>query len=409
MKENLTRRVSDVCSSLDPSVELEVLADDKTIRDHIKDGRNRVLKMQYEYLQGDKGKIRTGVYWTHKACIPSMKCSIKLHEFCCVCQDMHPYGDMYKCSQLHFICWDMLEGFMKSSMDLNSVGKTTDEEGNVYCCEAGCREIITFDRLSGAKAPKNVSDALYELRKFLYSLVIMELDKESGEVQEMLLARLAKVLEINKIKPIDVSELNRSSVDAWRIKPEWTSFGCKIYFIKNLKSSDNCRETNEFNKCAAQFCKLLPGVSLDQVREVQKIEYESTSQIYIRYQQKQTEFVAKGLPTQRYVFHGTGRENNFRAIAETGFVVGGTSAEVPVANGAAHGAGVYTAIGPTTPIGYSRGIAKVMLALGLEGVINERVQGNIDTVKVGNDWLIFRSADQLLPVAIIVFDEHLRV
>ena len=221
---------------------------------------------------------------------------------------------------------------------------------------------------------------------------------------------LSELIRSSAVRKIELSELIRSSADSWSIEPK-LHMGCSIYAIKNSKCSDNTRETNEFNKYAAQFCKLLPAVSVDRVQEVQKIEYELNSNVLLRYQQKKLEFAAKDLPTERFVFHGTGQEKNFEAIAEEGFVVGGSLPGVPVANGAAYGKGVYTAIGPATPIQYSGKIAKVILALGLEGAKGDcnykgQRNGNIDTISVqGKDWLIFTSSDQLLPVAIIVFNK----
>ena len=62
-----------------------------------------------------------------------------------------------------------------------------------------------------------------------------------------------------------------------------------------------------------------------------------------------------------WIFHGSDPKN-VAAIMEEGFRVGGKDyppashwkgGKFPVANGTAHGQGVYSATGPNTPMGYS--------------------------------------------------------
>ena len=71
---------------------------------------------------------------------------------------------------------------------------------------------------------------------------------------------------------------------------------------------------------------------------------------------------AAGKPSDPiWIFHGS-KPGNVPAIMEEGFRVGGKNypkathwkgGTFPVANGTAHGQGVYSATGPNTPMGYS--------------------------------------------------------
>jgi hypothetical protein len=132
----------------------------------------------------------------------------------------------------------------------------------------------------------------------------------------------------------------------WQIAPTLHDGGrCRIYEISSQQAY-NCvgKENSEFNQIAAQFSKLCQ-IDVKNVREVHKIEYSADSAVLMAYHQKRQEFRSEHKPTQEIlVFHGTGTEANFDAIASTGFKVGGQDG-IPVANGTAHGPGVYTAIG----------------------------------------------------------------
>jgi hypothetical protein len=79
---------------------------------------------------------------------------------------------------------------------------------------------------------------------------------------------------------------------------------------------------------------------------------------------------------------------------------------------AAHGRGVYTATGPSTPITFARDCNSVILATGLNGVTGIVGQGD-NWKPVGkfcrkllqeNDWRIFRTGEQLLPRYVIHFN-----
>ena len=105
------------------------------------------------------------------------------------------------------------------------------------------------------------------------------------------------------------------------------------------------------------------------------------------------QFATAGKPHDTiWVFHGT-RECNIQSIMSGGFKVGGQ--EVTVANGTAYGSGVYTATGPATPMGYSRDSNAVILAKALPGA------KGIDSRSPNQDWVIFNSGAQLLPVYVL--------
>ena len=102
----------------------------------------------------------------------------------------------------------------------------------------------------------------------------------------------------------------------------------------------------------------------------------------------------------RWVFHGT-PTSNLDGIAQHGFQAGGQG-NVPIANGAAYGRGVYTAVGPDTPMHYGHGQA-VILALAKPGKVGKRESDDCDSWQPKGDWYIFRSGAQLLPAYILYF------
>jgi len=60
--------------------------------------------------------------------------------------------------------------------------------------------------------------------------------------------------------------------------------------------------------------------------------------------------------------------------------------------------------GPNTPIVYSGGLAKVIIARALLGDSSSLPADLLDTTTCG-DWRVFRSEHQLLPVGFVVFEE----
>lgn len=161
----------------------------------------------------------------------------------------------------------------------------------------------------------------------------------------------------------------------------------KIYTISIKDSAEVSRETEEFNIAAGHFSRLLQK-PVSEVKKVEVLEYEPFSPVLMRYNDKR-----KALAEQReiWVFHGTAATYQ---IAEQGFKVGDQDG-VPAINGTAYGHGVYTATGPTTPMGYSRNSRSVILARGLKGRL-----GTDHTTPI-QDWVIFSSASQLLPCYIV--------
>jgi hypothetical protein len=110
------------------------------------------------------------------------------------------------------------------------------------------------------------------------------------------------------------------------------------------------------------------------------------------FESQRQKFERDGKSTESvWVFHGTPLAN-ISNIMSQGFKVGGHG--VPIAHGAAHGHGVYTAMGPDTPIGYGNGNA-VILARALVG------NNGADSRRAHGDWIIFNSGSQLLPIYVL--------
>jgi len=205
---------------------------------------------------------------------------------------------------------------------------------------------------------------------------------------------------MNNIKRFIIS----ISMEPWRLKPVQLDNGrCRMYVISAKDAHDTIgRENSEFNQIAGQFSKLC-SVDIKHVKEVHRIEYSESSSVLGRYNGKRLEFQSADKDDKEiFVFHGTSEEN-FKKIASEGFKIGGQ--DVKVMNGSAYGSGVYTAVAPTTPIQYSRGLAKVIIARGLLGNVSKEILGKCDTLSIGSDWRIFKSVDQLLPVGFVVFTE----
>jgi hypothetical protein len=123
-------------------------------------------------------------------------------------------------------------------------------------------------------------------------------------------------------------------------------------------------------------------------------------ELYARYQRKRAEFERLGKDTQPvWVFHGTKHEATLQ-ICQGGFKIGGS--DTAVVNGTVHGKGVYTATGPGTPMGYNERLdptkKHVILAMALRG------EDGVDSRCPVRDWLLFTSADQLLPLYVVYYE-----
>ena len=162
-----------------------------------------------------------------------------------------------------------------------------------------------------------------------------------------------------------------------------------------LPTCSGVRETMEFNMAAMQFVKLT-GRSHESVT---KVEVYDCAAVKIAFNKEKRELTKRGRDEEKWVFHGTPDQNNVPLIMTTGFKVGG--ADVAIANGDAYGRGVYTALGPSTPMGYAGGTGRVILARGLLGENGAQSVG--DSWSPNRDWVIFRRGSQLLPRYVVHF------
>ena len=83
--------------------------------------------------------------------------------------------------------------------------------------------------------------------------------------------------------------------------------------------------------------------------------------------------------------------------------VGGVDKGVGVANGNVYGNGVYSATGPSTPMGYSKTSNTIILAKALIGNQIKATQPTTDCDSwiPQADWMIFKKGDQLLPTYVV--------
>ena len=177
-------------------------------------------------------------------------------------------------------------------------------------------------------------------------------------------------------------------------------------YRKNLTDGADTREQDEFNFAFAQMLRLFgcqaEGKQIPQIERVVVYEVPLVATVYAS--KKQAMLGRQSHPGQDcrelWVFHGTA-EKNIEAIMTTGFKVGGEGL-IPIANGDAHGRGIYTASGPDTPMDYSQrgGRTKaVILSKMLEGTKGVKERGDCWASK--GDWLICKTGEQLLPKYVI--------
>ena len=194
------------------------------------------------------------------------------------------------------------------------------------------------------------------------------------------------------------------SQDDWSIPGRALSDTVTVYNIDAaMAHSVVSREASEFDKCAGRFSKLC-HIHANTVTLVQRIVYRGDAPQLVRYEETK-KLLGGG---ELWVFHGTGSEQNFTAIMTEGLAAGGAPG-VPVLNGAAHGQGVYTAVGAATPMIYSAkgGLAKVLLLKGIPGQIG------VNHIRPIADWVVFKrganpallGADQLLPWCVVTFGQ----
>jgi hypothetical protein len=92
----------------------------------------------------------------------------------------------------------------------------------------------------------------------------------------------------------------------------------------------------------------------------------------------------------RLVYHGTGTNQAAKAIAKVGLVIPGEGNDVKVANGTAHGAGIYTADTPNTPCSYARQ-GDLFACVGVTGL------GPTLVTAASSGWFIFRRRELVAP------------
>lgn len=205
---------------------------------------------------------------------------------------------------------------------------------------------------------------------------------------------------LNAMKKLEIAvKMTHTSTTTAGTSKKWTrpatSFrdGVLKYEIRqsDLVSGIDSREQDEFNFACGQMVRLHSQQAL-KVHQVDVYENPLTEATYAS--KKDT------MPSSRelWVFHGTASTDT---IMTEGFKVGGRDPGVRVANGTAHGYGVYTATGPGTPMHYAgQGDGNsVILAKGLEGTRGQREMG--DCWAPNGDWLIFKTGEQLLPKYVV--------
>lgn len=163
----------------------------------------------------------------------------------------------------------------------------------------------------------------------------------------------------------------------------------------------HCKEQTEFNFAAQQLIRLTGRENSKM--SISSIEVYKSPYVESNWRRKREEFAtlfnldSKHVETV-WVFHGTGNGVD-KKICETGFRVAKGS---QVLNGTAHGNGVYTAVGPDTPITYSsRGQGSTVILS--QALIGREGRGG-DSWKPRGDWIVFKDAAQLLPKYIIHYD-----
>lgn len=171
---------------------------------------------------------------------------------------------------------------------------------------------------------------------------------------------------------------------------------CRELVGSKLGSKD-CRELDEFTFAFGHYMRLLAGGG----RAVKQIDVYDSPQVDAKYRAKKDEFrAAKKSGAVVWVFHGCPDVAGNKSICTGGFKVGGQDGH-PISNGAACGQGVYSATGPDTPMGYGARSNSIILCKALVGEEGRQEVG--DHWKPNGDWMIFKTAAQLLPKYVVHF------
>ena len=190
-----------------------------------------------------------------------------------------------------------------------------------------------------------------------------------------------------------------SSVLAWAPTTKVTQLGggATKRSLTSASASSYARESLEWNMAVGQFTRLSGGAATTVIG----VDVYACPAVTTAYEAQKAAFATSGTPTgEIWIFHGTSPAN-VQAIMTGGFKVGGRDLGVPVANGTAHGAGVYSAKGPGTPMGYTKGGKEIILARAMQGKIGARERS--DCWEPCRDWAIFRDGKQLLPTYVVHF------
>ena len=190
-----------------------------------------------------------------------------------------------------------------------------------------------------------------------------------------------------------------SSVLAWAPTTKVTQLGggATKRSLTSASASSYARESLEWNMAVGQFTRLSGGAATTVIG----VDVYACPAVTTAYEAQKAAFATSGTPTgEIWIFHGTAPAN-VQAIMTGGFKVGGRDLGVPVANGTAHGAGVYSAKGPGTPMGYTKGGKEIILARAMQGKIGARERS--DCWEPHRDWAIFRDGKQLLPTYVVHF------
>jgi len=185
---------------------------------------------------------------------------------------------------------------------------------------------------------------------------------------------------------------------------EWGAAAQRVgsdVLLRRLKEGEvgekaGSRELDEFNMAVGQYLRLLRTES----RGVKQVDVYDSPKVQKAFSDKKRELKARGSDgSQIWVFHGTAKEN-IEKICAGGFIVARDPSQI--VNGAVYGHGVYTAKGPATPMGYARDVNAVILCLALPG--RQGVQGQDDSWSPQQDWMIFKTAEQLRPKYVVWFE-----
>jgi hypothetical protein len=204
----------------------------------------------------------------------------------------------------------------------------------------------------------------------------------------------SRLIEYTEVAPAKAL----AAVKSWASRGQSLSNGVVRHSIRasDVDQSET-RELAEFNFAYAQLQKLLvSSTSVIRNIRVQQVDVYESPLVERNYAIKK---LSMAQSRELWVFHGT---NNIEAIMSGGFKVGGQDIGVRVVHGSVFGFGVYTATGPNTPMQYARSSGenkRVILAKALEGA--KGPQGTSDCWAPKDDWLVFKTGEQLLPKYVV--------